>query len=35
MYTELPWALLCEEVARLRIAAIESRVIVLAAERGS
>jgi integrase len=31
MYTELPWALLCEEVARLRVAVVECRVIMLAA----
>jgi hypothetical protein len=33
MYTELPWALLCEEVARLRVTVRECRVIELATAR--
>jgi hypothetical protein len=27
MYTELPWALLCEEVAKLRVTLVEGKIL--------
>ena len=34
-YTTLPWGIVCEEVARLRVKLVEGRVISLAAGRAS